>query len=226
MNFKEQFSRKLYNPRSIEGVANNEVFEIVEIIHQSLADEKEFVAIEPFGSSVNGYSTVGSDVDIRLYFEVPDIPEHVDTDEFVSRCAENHRRTEELKKKALETLAQMNFDTSTIHVLIFTLSKAENVTRIQHGLREEGDAGTLGALFNIVKGDRIKEFRDSAVEQLKKLSEEERNRQVDLMAAALSESELMSFRKIDDRTDESLDYLDLRKMRTEMWKARILTFLD
>lgn len=226
MNFHEQFSQKLYNPRSIEGAANNEVFEIVKIIHQSLEDQKEFVAVEPFGSSVEGYSTADSDVDLRLYFELPDIPEKIDIDEFVLKCTENHNRTEELKQKALEALAQMNFSTDNIHVLIFALSKAENILRVQRGLNGEGDAGTLGALFKIVKGARIEEFRDSVVGELKKLSEEERSRQVELMAVALAESELMSFRKIKARTEESINYGNLLSERAVMWKSRIIKFLN
>jgi hypothetical protein len=234
MNFKERFSRKLYNPRNIEGVAKKEVFEIVEIIYRTLADEKEFVGVAPFGSSVNGYSTRASDIDVRLYLELPDIPKDLkirmllglDVDDFLIRSGENHARTKELTEKAIKALEQMNFDISNIHVLPFVLSKAENIIRIQKGLNEEGDAEIIGALFRIVKGGRIKEFRDSAIEQLKKLSEEERNRQVELIAQALSQSELMSFHKINDRTDEPLDPVDLHNTRAAMWKDRIFKFLN
>ncbi len=81
-------------------------------------------------------------------------------------------------------------------------------------------------MFKVVKGNGINELRDSVVNELNKLSETERLRQVKLMAESLSESDLKSFGKIQERTADRQDYSNLLEERVRLWTDRILKFLD
>jgi hypothetical protein len=90
----------------------------------------------------------------------------------------------------------------------------------------ESDARIVGALFKVFKGKGVEEFRDSAISELKELPETERLRQVELMAEALSESELHSFNKIKQRAGTDQDYDTLLKARVQLWKNRILGFIE
>ena len=229
MNFYERFSNKLYSPRDIEGNPNFETFRVVDTIYEALAEESDFVGVEPFGSTMKGYSHEESDFDVRILVDVKDKMnfENIDdTDEIIKIGSEVHHRTEYLKEKAKQALVSKGFDCDKLHLLIFTISKEENTKRIQSGLiRDENDAEIVGALFKMFKGTRINEFRDPVVAELKKLPEAERLNQVQLMAVTLAESELKNFHKIQQRTGGNQDYNSLLRSRTEMWENRILKFL-
>lgn len=230
MNPYKRFNSKLYNPRDIEGNPNLEMFKAVDIIHEALIEEEDFVAVEPFGSKIMGYSHEHSDFDIRILVDIKDKMNYQnidDIEEILKSGSEVHHRTEELKEKALQALQDRGFNCDKLHILIFTVSKNENTQRIQNGLtKDEDDANIVGTLFKIFKGKRINELRDSAITELKKLPENKRLRQVQLMAEALSKSELQSFTKIQQRTKDVQDYDVLFEDRIQMWKNRILGFID
>jgi len=230
MNFYEKFNSKLYNPRDIEGNPNSEMFRAVDIVYETLTGEEDFVAVEPFGSTMKGYSNKDSDFDIRILVDVKDkmdFKDNDDTDEMVTRGSEVYHRTEKIKNKAIKALEDGGFDSEKLHILIFVVSKKANVARIENGLnKDESDARVVGALFKIFKGERINDFRDSAIAELRKLSEPELLRQTRLMAVALSESELLSFNKIKQRAGNDQDYDSLLEGRIQMWKNRILGFIN
>jgi len=230
MNFYERFNSKLYNPRDIEGNPNSEMFRAVDIVYETLTGDEDFVAVEPFGSTMKGYSNEDSDFDIRILVDVKDRMDFKDTDntdEMLTKGSEVHHRTEKIKYKAIQALEDGGFDSEKLHILIFTVSKKANVVRIENGLNEdESDARVVGALFKMFKGEGINDFRDSAIAELRKLSEPERLRQTRLMAVALSESELHSFNKIKQRAGTDQDYDTLLEDRIQMWKNRILGFID
>lgn len=222
MNFVEQFKSKLTIPRDIEGNPVPEVFNVVNIAHESLALEPEFICADPFGSSMKGYGDSSSDIDICIYldFKIEGL------DDFISRASEINERSTELERKVVDALSQNLIDTINIHVVSFYVDEKENIKRIREGFSDdETDASVVASLFRKVSGSRINYYRNSAIKEILLLSTESQNLLIDKMAVALVEKEEFSFYKIRERIEEQIDFRDIISERKKLWIARIRKLL-
>lgn len=221
MNFSESFSHKLYVPRDIEGNLNSEVFRVIELIHESLINEPEFICADPFDSSMKGYGTSESDIDVCLYLDF----KTTSTEDFIARSTEIHDRNQALSEKAKKYLESASIDIDNVHLISFYLDEAENRDRIKQKFsNDETDAFVVGSLFRKVSGSKISAYRDSAIKQMSVLPKNEQAELIHLMARALTDKERLSSYKIKTRVKEELDYGKIEEDRVALWEARINSF--
>jgi hypothetical protein len=76
-----------------------------------------------------------------------------------------------------------------------------------------------------VSGDRINKYRDSVVQEIKKLAPTEQVDVVQRIASALVERELLNWHKVAERSTQELNRLLVKERRIQMWVERITTFL-
>jgi predicted nucleotidyltransferase len=221
MSIEGRLTKKLYDPRDVEGSQDVETFEAVRMLEKALSEYPEFIGLDPFGSTMKGYSTPDSDIDIEILIDVG-------VDDIVDNIRTVTRITSEIEVKARSVANSLKGELhKDIHTSIFIVNKNENSKRIQYELAgDEDDALIVGNLFRIVRGPKIQEYRKSAIENMLRLNVSAQQRAITRMATALNEKESRNLYKAEDRSGKTLDALNISQQRISMWEKRIRSFIE
>lgn len=182
--FQRRFSKKLYDPRNIDGDSRNETFEMIRTLHQALEKYPEFIGIDPFGSTIKGYSNGESDIDICILID----SESCDTEE----------KLDSLKSIIFGTVREtIGVFPVNIHCIPIFIEK-DMITDQVYSPNFFG-VGKLIRLFRRVSGKKILEYRKIAVDEMRELDEDELDYLVSCMVREMVELEFESWKKIKKR---------------------------
>ena len=220
MGIEQRLNKKLYDPRTLEGSADTNTFESLRELENNLSDIPEFVGLDPFGSTMKGYATSDSDIDIWIYIDVG-------VDDIVDNINKVTSITDQIKERARETEEFIKAEKGKeVNAKIFIINENDNSKRIQTQLRGENDALIVGSLFRKLTGKKIVRYRKAAVEEIELLDDLAQRRVVRSMAEALGKTELLNLHKAEARTGETLNHDELLKQRAAMWEKRIWSIIQ
>lgn len=195
----ESFKEKLYDPRDVEGNPNIRVLELIREIEEKFKNNPAFVGIVPRGSTVHGYSTETSDLDLLILFDSSKIQTALDDNSFQS-----------------EYMRQ--------GVQFFFLDV--NPDLVTHDLELNPDKGpvpvrNLAALTEMVTGDKVGNYRKIISEKFSELpsdsKENIKKRVIDLLMDKEAYSAKKIARRIPDLVIEEEQFL-LR--RRKLWEDK------
>lgn len=196
---KESFEKKLYIPRNSEGEPNQRTLEIIRELEEKFEQNPAFIGIVPRGSTVHGYSTERSDIDLLILFDSSKITPDKDDNSFT-------------------------YEYHMMGVQFFYLSI--NSDHVLHDIELNPDKDgvpiqTLAALTEITTGDKINIYRDKFNAKLNDLPAEAREKIRKRVVDLLMDKEIYSTGKATKRIEELNGTKDeLLKRRRELWEHR------
>ncbi len=238
--FENRFASKLYDARDVEGKAQREVFEVVQMLEGLLNDIPGFIGIDPFGSTVKGYGSDAdrSDIDINILVDESSVAEG---DEELGGGGSENRKRKALYarvKRDIALVAKM-YPQKISPSLVFINEKKNSLYIRNHCMQlcnpvSWSDFTTLNdiaQLFRRVSGKKIGEYRQRLVNEIQKVPIHEREIMVQLMAARLVAFEMLNWNKIQKRRnwtnqEEQDNFYLVKESREQLWEKRIHSFLE
>lgn len=217
---KERMETKLYLPRDVEGKPNKEELKIVGKIEKELSKYPSFIGVALLGSVVTGYNNSDgepdygdegkqeSDIDMLLLFDRNKITSGYEFDDI---DANNFKLAVDLEQE----------HGKRIHFAYLVINTDEIKGKLKN--LEGFPVVTLADMSRLVTGKKINEYRKPIVEEIKKLSPEEKKEFVDILTQYLFDIDTPSLEKRKERMPDLTleEHKDILEARKEMWRKRV-----
>lgn len=212
--------KKLYVPRDIGGEPVPEVFEVVRQLEEKLQKYPRFVGIALLGSSVGGYGTESSDIDLRILYD----PRYLEREKNMSETLWNvvvavcREREKENKKHISPELVSLDPE------------------RDMNSFKQWGSDDMARAVANtarVMSGEKIGDYRKRYREVLHTLSSSSQQKIIEEALKILSDEDLSRLHTRAWRTaelekkDVKETYVEQEKIlvaRQKLWRNRIQKF--
>lgn len=177
----ESLERKLFVLRHIDGSQNNKAINRIREIEARFSSNPEFVGLGLRGSTVRGYSTKSSDVDLVILW---------DSSKSVNPS---------LSSRNFQNAADEIYLDSTIEPRANFITKNIDPSVISWGPMKLPDERFLCEIFRLVTGKKIDEYRQYWIEVLQKVPKKVKERIIAGTAVQLAGDDLLGWEKMAER---------------------------
>lgn len=227
---------KLYNLRTLEGLANKKAITAIREIEEKLGSNKEFVGLALNGSLGMGYSTPDSDVDLTVLYD--------------SSLSDGGLSTHRNLQKKYELIGY-----DTLRDPEISKRQEVDLTACDVNPQVLADTNDWHIIFKLTTGRKIDQYRKYWTDYLQGLSEQDREQTIKDAANKLADKDAMGWEKMARRTSgisgDDFQYNDeiykrgnwrqewhqamensvgvpkhgeFKRRRFEQWQKRILSF--
>lgn len=217
----ESFEKNLYIPRDAKGEQNREEIELIRDLEEQLKENPSFVGIAPFGSTMEGYNTKESDIDLCVLCDGPVMESDVCDDKQAQKREQLFELFEQIKDWK-QKMAEKD---------VSVLTRNINISASIHDLRrgvERGNPGefvasTLADMTRVVTGKKIANYRSAVKKEIDAFEEEKKETIFGQIVESLIRREDLSISKRKERMPElsEQDHERIMEVRKKMWQKRV-----
>ncbi|HEY4493910.1 MAG TPA: hypothetical protein VJB95_00550 [Candidatus Paceibacterota bacterium] len=206
----DAFTKKLYIPRNFEGKPNKRELAVLRKLEDELSNDLHFVGLVPHGSTVAGYSTLNSDLDV---IAMHDCWEPEGEGKYVVKMLDT------AKKITLKTGVPIHLVPTNVNII-----KTQELNYLDGFDREKKlfeIVHILGVLTRLAIGGKVEQYRKAYIVWLKGLSVEKRKTIKTDLLALLFKRDDQSVAKRSQRIKDPEELTTILDERKDMWEKRV-----